>query len=114
MEAPYGFDELRAAGLTMRVSRVIKTPHIEQSPVSFESVNHATMLTGPRQYMVIGRVVDIFIEDSFIKDKDNYYIDTQELDLVGRVQGTGGYIRCQDRFELRRISYEEWKNHNEN
>lgn len=114
MDAPYGFDEIAAAGLTITPSHIVQTPQIAQSPVSFECVNHATMLTGPKQYMVIGRVVEIRIDDAYIQDAERHYVDTKALDLIGRMHGSGGYTRCHDLFEMKRISYAQWKDQSEN
>lgn len=113
MDAPYGFDELRAAQIETIPSQAVKVPQIALSPVAFECVNHATMITGIRQYLVIGRVIQIRIDDKYILDKQRFHIDTQKLDLIGKMQGST-YTKCHDIFDIKRISFEEWKNQSEN
>lgn len=113
IDAPYGFEELKAANLKTRPSQAIKVPQIALSPVSFECVNHATMITGARQYLVIGRVIQIRIDDEYILDKQRFHIDTQKLDLIGKMQGST-YTKCHDIFDVKRISFEDWINQREN
>lgn len=113
IDAPYGFDELKAAKIETISSKVVKVPQIALSPVAFECVNHATMLTGARQYLVIGRVVQIRIDDDYILDKKRFHIDTQKLDLVGKMQGST-YTKCHDTFDIKRISFKAWQDHSEN
>lgn len=112
MDAPLGFDELAVSGLTIQPSFKIKTPRIAQSPVSLECVNHTTILTGPNQLLVIGRVVAAHIDDAFILDKERCYVDTQSLKIIGRMHGGGFYNRTDDLFEIKRISYEKWREEN--
>lgn len=114
MDAPQGFDEVAAAGLATLPSLKIAPPHIAGSPVSIECVNHATMLTGPRQTLVIGRVVATRVADVFISDPERGYIDTSAMQLIGRMHGSGFYTRTQDLFEMNRVKFSEWQNENKN
>ena len=57
---------------------------------------------------MLGKVVAFHIQDDCVLDKDRCYIDTPKLDLIGRLHGGGWYSRVTDRFELPRISVEEW------
>lgn len=113
INSPYGFDELKAAKIETIPSKTVKVPQIALSPVAFECVNHATMLTGARQYLVIGRVVQIRIDDDYILDKKHFHIDTQKLDLIGKMQGST-YTKCHDTFDIKRISFNDWQDQSEN
>lgn len=113
IDAPYGFDELKAARIETIPSKTVKVPQIALSPVAFECVNHATMVTGARQYLVIGRVLQIRIDDEYILDKKRFHIDTQKLDLIGKMQGST-YTKCHDIFDIKRISFKDWQDQSEN
>ena len=59
-------DEMQAAGLTPAPGRTVKTPRVAESPVAFECKHFTTVfLPGntveTRHYLVIGRVVGVYI-----------------------------------------------------
>jgi flavin reductase (DIM6/NTAB) family NADH-FMN oxidoreductase RutF len=108
MDAPAEVDELEAAGLTPAESTHVGVPRIAESPVSFECVNHSTLVTGPRQVLAVGRVLAIHIDDRYILDAERGHIDTPALTLIGRMHGGGTYTRTGDTFELQRPTYAEW------
>lgn len=114
MEAPAYLSELEIAGLETLPSTQIKVPQIAKAPVSFECVNHATMMTGPSQYMVIGRVVAMRVDDAYVLDAQKGYIDSDNLNLIGRMGGRGTYVKTTDLFQLDRINYDTWKDQREN
>ena len=62
--------------------------------MSFECKMLTSLVTGPRQTVVIGRVVCAHIEDRFVQDKERCHIDTPALQLIGRMHGSGWYARC--------------------
>src|SRR5215475_2538589 len=57
IDAPPEIDELRLAGLTPHASRAVRPPRIAESPVAFECRVLTSLVTGPRQTIVIGRIV---------------------------------------------------------
>jgi flavin reductase (DIM6/NTAB) family NADH-FMN oxidoreductase RutF len=66
-------DEMRAVGLDPAPSRLLATPRLAQSPISFECRHYSTVtLPGhtplTTHHMVIGRVVGVHIDDSVIRD----------------------------------------------
>jgi flavin reductase (DIM6/NTAB) family NADH-FMN oxidoreductase RutF len=108
VDAPPGVDELELAGLTPALSAHVKPPRIAESPVSFECVNHSTVVTGPHQALVVGRVLAIHIANAFVKDAARGHVDTPGLNLVGRGFGAT-YIRSQDTFEMPRPTWATFK-----
>lgn len=98
-DAPRGINELEHAGMRTAPSDRVAPPRITDSPVSFECVVHTSVLTGPAQTVVIGRVLSARIDDRFVTDAVRGHIDTDALDLVARTSGSG-YIRTHDSFEL--------------
>ena len=107
VDAPRGTNELDLAGLHTTESIHIRPPRITQSPVAFECVALSTVVTGPHQSVVIGRVLAVHIDDEFVLNPDRAHIDTPELNLVARSYGST-YVRSQDTFELARPKWAEW------
>jgi flavin reductase (DIM6/NTAB) family NADH-FMN oxidoreductase RutF len=106
-DAPTGICELDLAGLTAVPSQHVKPPLISESPVSFECVNLSSVVTGPNQTVVIGRVVAVHIKDQFVLNAERGHVDTPGLDLVARSYGAE-YIRSRDRFDLQRPNWIDW------
>jgi flavin reductase (DIM6/NTAB) family NADH-FMN oxidoreductase RutF len=108
MAAPRGVSELALAGLTGLPCQHVAPPRIAESPVAFECVTHAAVVTGPQQTIVIGRILAIHVDDAYVLDAARGWIDTPALGLVGRMHGSGWYARTTDLFQLERPDYAEW------
>ncbi|MBL8338149.1 MAG: flavin reductase family protein [Rhodoferax sp.] len=108
VDAPGGVNELDLAGLAPAPSTHVRPPRIAASPVSFECVNHATVVTGPHQSIVIGRILAVHVADAHVQDAERGYIDTRSLDLVARTAGSG-YARTRDTFDLVRPTWSDWQ-----
>lgn len=104
INAPYGVDELALAEMATTPSVHIKPPRITDSPVAFECRSHTTVETGPGQWVMIGQVIAVHIDDRFILDADRAHIDTPALDLVARSYGSD-YVRSHDTFQLVRPTW---------
>jgi len=109
IDAPPGIDELELAKLTAVPSDAVAPPRIGESPVSFECRLLASLVTGPLQTIVIGRVVRAHIADAFVLDAKRCHLDTPKLQLIGRMHGSGVYVRSTDRFEMQRPTWAEWQ-----
>lgn len=107
IDAPRGIDELRLAGLATEPSVHVRPPRIAESPVGFECVSHASVVTGPAQVAVIGRVLAVHVADEYVLDRDRAHIDTPKLDLVARSYGSD-YVRSRDTFSLARPTWRAW------
>ena len=99
VDAPRGVDELRLAGLETAPSSVVRPPRIAESPVAFECVSLSSVVTGPGQVVVIGRVLTVHVADDCVLDRERAHIDTPKLDLVARSYGSD-YVRSHDTFSL--------------
>jgi len=104
VDAPQGVDELALAGLATLPSTHVAPPRIADSPVSYECVALSSVVTGPGQTVVIGRVRAVHIDDQYLLDADRAHVDTDALDLVARSFGSG-YIRTRDGFQLVRPTW---------
>lgn len=103
---PRTYSEVEAAGLQTSASQRISVPRISQSPISLECCEHTTLLVG-RNQLVIGEVLGLWYEDQFV-DQEKFYVDTEAIDLIGRMGGAGGYTETRQTFEIARVSYELW------
>jgi flavin reductase (DIM6/NTAB) family NADH-FMN oxidoreductase RutF len=108
MAAPPSVSELEAAGLTPAPSAHVRPPRIAESPVAFECVNHASVVTGPEQTIVIARILAIHIDDAHVLDAERGHVDTTGLGLIARMHGAGWYARTTDLFQLERPDYAAW------
>ena len=101
-------NELSEAGLTTAPSSKIRPPRIAEAPVAFECERLVIVEVGVERAVVLGRVVAIHIRDEFILDPARCYVDTQKLDLIGRMHGGGWYARTRDSFDMPRIPVADW------
>ena len=111
VDAPQGMNELDLAGLETLPSTRIKPPRIKGSPVAFECQLLSSVVTGPHQTVVIGRVVGVHIDDACVLNAERAHINTPALNLVARSFGST-YVRAQDTFELARPNWADWSKAN--
>jgi flavin reductase (DIM6/NTAB) family NADH-FMN oxidoreductase RutF len=109
IDAPPDIDELQLARLTPVPSRSVAPPRIGEAPVSFECRILASLVTGPLQTIVVGRVVCAHVADAFVLDARRCHLDTPALRLIARMHGSGVYARSGDRFEMQRPTWAEWQ-----
>ncbi|MBR0752864.1 flavin reductase family protein [Bradyrhizobium jicamae] len=107
IDAPPEIDELALAGLTAAPSHAVRPPRIAESPVSFECKILSSLVTGPRQTIVIGRIVRAHVADAVVLDGARCHIDTPALKLIGRMHGSGWYARSSDLFQMDRPNWAE-------
>ncbi|MFC3181884.1 flavin reductase family protein [Cypionkella sinensis] len=107
VDAPTGVNELDLADLATTPSLHIRPPRIAASPVAFECAMLSSVITGPHQTIVIGRVLAVHIDDRFILNAERAHIDTPALGLVARGYGST-YVRSHETFELDRPKWADW------
>jgi flavin reductase (DIM6/NTAB) family NADH-FMN oxidoreductase RutF len=100
-------DEMAEVGLTAAPSARVKPPRIAESPVALECETYQLIPAGEHT-IVLGKVLAVHIQDDCVLDASKFYVDTPKLGLVGRMHGRGWYAKTTDRFEVPRISPEEW------
>jgi len=113
VDAPRGMEELKLAGLKTAASDHIRPPRIAKSPVALECRSISSVVTGPHQTIVIGRVVAMQIQDAFVKDAQRGHLFAEALDLVGRTHASG-YVRTADRFDVERPVWATFRAGNDN
>ena len=108
IDFPKQVNELAEAGLNIASSSKVRPPRIAESPVSFECERLVVVEVGVDRAVVLGKVVAIHVADQFVLDPVRCFIDTPNLDLIGRMHGRGWYARTTDRFEMPRIDVADW------
>jgi len=101
-------NELEEAGLTTLPSVKVTPPRIAEAPVAMECKRLVTLEFGAAHNIVMGQVHYMHISDDLVIDADKHYIDVGKLDAVGRLNAAA-YARITDRFEMPRMSVEEWR-----
>lgn len=99
---PSDVNELDQAGLVALPARHVKAPLIQGSPVSLECMVLTSLVTGPHQTVVIGRVLAAHIDDALVLDAEQGFVNTPALGLISRMHGGGWYARSTDLFQVTR------------
>jgi flavin reductase (DIM6/NTAB) family NADH-FMN oxidoreductase RutF len=92
-------DEFELSGLTPVPSIHVKSMRVKESPVNMECRLMQIVDFGDKPLagcLIIGQILCIHVADELI---DNYRIDPDKLNAVGRMAGNT-YVRTTDRFEL--------------
>lgn len=106
VDAPRDVSEVEYAEIDTVPATVVRPPLIATSPVSFECRLVEALKIGTRQTVVIGEVVVAHVKDEFISDQDRMYIDTPGMHLVGRMHGSGNYLRNTDMLTVDRPTFD--------
>jgi flavin reductase (DIM6/NTAB) family NADH-FMN oxidoreductase RutF len=104
---PLDESEPSAAGLELAPSRLVKPPRLAAAPASLECRRTLSLAFGPERELLLGEVLGVHARAGII-DPQTLNVDHAALRPVGRLAGHG-YARQRDTFELRRITYAEWK-----
>ena len=103
-----GVSELTEAGLDTTASIHIRPPRIAASPVAMECELIQIVELGADTELVLGRVLAMHVREDFVIDPAKLYIDTPQLNLIGRMHA-GCYSRTTDLLRLERISRAGWE-----
>ncbi|MDR3709484.1 MAG: flavin reductase family protein [Capsulimonadaceae bacterium] len=106
IDFPGGANELDFAKFTPASSTKVAPPRIAESRVQIECTLAEVVNVG-NNHVVIGNIVYLHVADEFL-DKERMRVRTPELDLIGRMHGSGWYARTTDLFEIPRILFSEW------
>lgn len=106
VDFPHGTDELAAAGLPSAPSYRVKPPRVAESPVNLECREVSTTEIG-RNRIILGEVLVMHVRDDCV-DPAKFYVFTERLHAVGRMHAPGWYCRTNDRFEMPRLTYDDW------
>ena len=102
-------NEIAEAELHTLPSVKVKPPRLAESPVALECERFMIIELNVDRALIVGRVLAIHVHDDCVLDAARCYIDTPKLNLIGRMHGRGWYARTTDRFDMPRITVEEWE-----
>jgi flavin reductase (DIM6/NTAB) family NADH-FMN oxidoreductase RutF len=101
VDVPPEIDEFELSGLTPLSCNVVKAPRVGEAHISMEcKLVQVVELSKDKLSgaFVMGEIVQFHIDDDLF---DNFRIDPDKLNTVGRMGGIG-YTRTTDRFDLQR------------
>jgi len=104
---PPGEGEPTALGLATMASTLVKPPRLVAAPAAFECRRTVALAFGPQRELLIGEVLGVHVREGIV-DPATLNVDFAALAPVGRLCGSA-YARQRDRFELKRISYAQWR-----
>ena len=82
-------------------------PRLATAPAAFECRRTVGMAFGPQRELLIGEVLGVHAREGIV-DPATLNVDFAALAPVGRLCGNM-YARQRDMFELKRITYAEWR-----
>jgi flavin reductase (DIM6/NTAB) family NADH-FMN oxidoreductase RutF len=98
-EVPPEVDEFVLSGLTPLPSELVRPPRVAESPAQMECKLLQVIYTGREPgagVVVLGQIVRFHLRKNLV---DNFRVDPQGLDAVGRMAGNT-WARTRDRIEL--------------
>ncbi|HZT46403.1 MAG TPA: flavin reductase family protein [Hyphomicrobiaceae bacterium] len=99
--------EPAVAGMKLAASTLVKPPRLAAAPAAFECRRTVGMAFGPQRELLIGEVLAVHARAGIV-DPDTLNVDFAALAPVGRLCGNM-YARQRDMFELKRVTYAEWR-----
>ncbi|MBB3953699.1 flavin reductase family protein [Novosphingobium sediminicola] len=93
-------DELAHCGIDWLPSDAVAPPRIASAPVSFECRTAHLIEMGPDLTIVLARVAVMHVADRLVIDAERGHLDTPAMQLVGRMQGPGWYVRSTDLMQM--------------
>ena len=99
--------ELIAADLHTAASLKVKPPRVAESRVSLECKLHSAQKLGVNT-LIIGEVVMFHVADELIGPR----MHINHFAPIGRLGSPSVYCRTNDRFDIARISYAQWRDKN--
>lgn len=107
IEFPPDVSECEALGLETVPSVDIRTPRLKDAPFAYECRHKVTLNFSPERALLIGEPVRLHVREGLM-DPKSLRVDLAAYDPVGRLFGER-YARQTDAFDLRRLSYADWK-----
>ena len=103
VDFPPDESEIAAAGLETLPSVMVKSPLLRQSQASLECLLYKSETLGTST-LIIGEVVMFHVADALVGPR----LHINHFAPVGRLGSPSTYCRTTDRFELPRLSYDQW------
>lgn len=108
IDFPASESELNAADFTTAPAIKVKPPLLVESPIKLECREHQTIEMGAGRIILV-EILHVHIRDD-LYDADKGYVQSDQIQAIGRMHGAGAYTRTRDLFTLQRKTYQEWQN----
>jgi flavin reductase (DIM6/NTAB) family NADH-FMN oxidoreductase RutF len=107
IDFPPAESEPAVAGMQLAASMLVKPPRLAAAPAAFECRRTVGLAFGPQRELLIGEVLGVHARDGIVEPA-TLNVDFAALAPVGRLCGNM-YARQRDMFELKRVTYAEWR-----
>jgi flavin reductase (DIM6/NTAB) family NADH-FMN oxidoreductase RutF len=109
VDFPPGVDELAAAGLAAVPGQAVDVPRVAEAPAALECRLMQEIRLGDegKRSLVLGEILHVHVRDGLVDER----LHVDNAGFLGRLAGSG-YARLTDRFEMKRIGFEEWTERN--
>jgi flavin reductase (DIM6/NTAB) family NADH-FMN oxidoreductase RutF len=104
---PSDVSEIEALGIETAASKLVEPPRIAAAPFALECRKTMSLVFNETRELLIGEVLAIHAR-SDLTDAKTFYTDAQRYRPIGRLAGNA-YCRQGEVFEMRRLSYEQWR-----
>jgi flavin reductase (DIM6/NTAB) family NADH-FMN oxidoreductase RutF len=98
---PRNVSEVTELGLATSPSQKIKTPRLLDCPACLECTLERILQIGGNR-IVFGNVVSATVRDDCVADSSKLHIASDQMKLIGRMGGPGGYTTTQGIFQIER------------
>lgn len=106
IDFPPEVSEIHIADFELLPCERVQAARIAASPVHLECRRLITLQPGRERYIVLGEVLWLHVKDGIV-DPDSLRV-ADSYQPIGRLFGSG-YARTHDRFELPRLTHEQWR-----
>ncbi len=76
----------------------IMTPRVARSSVGFECVLHSNVTMSANQFIALGRIAHVLVNDEIGLDAQASRLDTNAMHLIGGMHGTKWSTQTSDHF----------------
>lgn len=104
---PPNISEIDMAGFTLKPSRSVKPPTIVEAPVALETKLMQIIPVSPVRNLVLGEIIRFKARPGIV-DPEKLYVDIEKYRPIARLFGNL-YARLGEVFELKRQTYDEWR-----
>ncbi|MDX2201299.1 MAG: flavin reductase family protein [Hyphomicrobiaceae bacterium] len=104
---PAEISETEALGIETARSTLVEPPRIAAAPFALECRKTMSLVFHETRELLIGEVLAIHARAD-LTDRETLYTDASRYRPIGRLAGNA-YCRQGEVFELRRLTYEQWR-----
>jgi flavin reductase (DIM6/NTAB) family NADH-FMN oxidoreductase RutF len=110
VDFPPEVSEIEVAELELVPSVRVQAARIASSPAQLECRRLMTLQPGRERYIILGEVLWAHVRDGIVDPDTLRVMDAHSP--IGRLFGPG-YVRTHDRFDMPRLSHEQWRKQQE-